>query len=625
MNRALALTLVLSVPSLASAQIFQPGTQPVGHTDGVVTPIQASAPCRTCHAGYDDADDYEPWESWRGSLMASAQRDPIARAAMAIAEVDNVDAADFCVRCHTPGAWLRGRTEVPEYDVTLTPPSRFIPDDSRRQPSDDLDGVSCMVCHRMTDPGDAQLFNARLVLNDGPLGDTRAGPYAYEPGVEAGHPTVQATFISEGRFCGSCHDIDNPISLGHYLDDAGGVVATTRPFAVERTFSEWNASAFPARGETCQGCHMPVVDHPVQAASFGSFPDTLRPEVNRHDLLGAASWQLRAIAAIIPDPAAQVALHLEANADRIDTFMQGAATVEILASAFAVDEATATIRVTNRTGHKLPTGYAEGRRMWLELDVLDSGDHVVAGSARYDQVTGALEHDAQARTYESQLGTLGGDGVVRHSFHFVENDTVMLDTRIPPEGFVPPADRDIVPVGRDYLDPISGEYRNYDEVSYTLPALCGTGTLRLRARLRYQATTREYVEFLRDTAPPSVDPVTAGASWGEVAFEAWSTHGGDLPIEIAMAEVELGASPGACPEPVDAGVDAGPVDAATPPDSGMMVADAGSADGGTTPPAASGCACGVVGGRAGSDGRGAFALLALGLALTTRRVRRRFR
>ena len=623
MNRVLFFSLVLAVPSLGSAQIFQPGTQPMGHMDGISTLIQASGPCRTCHAGYDDTDDYEPWESWRGSLMGSAERDPVFRAGLAIAEVDNPDAADFCVRCHSPGAWLRGRTEFPEYDAAATPPTRFTPDDPRRQPSDDLDGVACMVCHRMTDPGDAQLLNARLVLNDGALGDTRFGPYDYAVGVEPGHPTAQATFQSEGRFCASCHDIDNPLLMGHVIDAAGTVVPTTRPFAVERTFSEWRASAFATRGETCQDCHMPVVDHPVQAASFGSFTPTPRAEMNRHDLLGAASWQLRAIAAIIPDPAGQVALHLEANADRIDTFMRGAATVAISASTLTGDVGAATVRVTNLTGHKLPTGYAEGRRMWLEIQVLDSGDHVVAGSARYDAITGEIEHDAQARTYGAEFGTLGPDGMARPSFHFVENDTLLRDTRIPPEGFVPPVDRDILPVGRDYRDPGTGAYRNFDEVTYSLPGLCGTGTLRLRALVRYQATTHEYIQFLRDTAPPSLDPALAGQSWGEVAFDAWTTHGGARPIEVAMAEVTLGAAPRACPEPVDGGVDAAVGDAGSPDaagvDGGTALVDA-AVDAGAAPPAPGGCACRATG---GSDLGGCLATLALALGLVVRRRSRR--
>lgn len=611
----------------ARAQIFQPGTQPVGHPDGLVTPIQDTNPCRTCHAGYDDADDYEPWESWRGSLMASAARDPVFRAALAIAEQDHPDAADFCVRCHSPGAWLRGRSEVPDYDPTQTDPAnrpRFEADRANRPPTDDLDGVGCMVCHRSTDPTDDQLFNARLVIADGAgNGDLRFGPYDYPPGTEAGHPTAVSTFLPTSRLCGQCHDITNPIAMGHRAEP-GGVTDTGRLFAIERTFSEWQASAFAGRGQTCQSCHLPTVDHAVQVASFGSFPDTLRDGAVRHQLLGSASWQLRAIASTIPDPAPGIALYLDANADRIDTFMRGAASVEIRQSALAGDTATATVRITNLTGHKLPTGYPEGRRMWLEVDVVDADGTVVAGSARYDATTATLEQDAQARVYEARMGVRQTDGTATPGFHFVLADTLIEDTRIPPEGFAPAADDDDAPLGRDYLDSATGSYRHYDEPTYTLASLCGTGTLTLRARLRFQATTREYVEFLRDHAPVSEDPAMAGQSWGQVAYAAWMEHGGATPIEMASAEVALGPSPGACPEPVDAGVDAGASDAGMLADGGASDAASGfdaASDGAVTPPASSNCGCRA----ASASHRGALALgMALfGLVLARRRHRRR--
>lgn len=591
--RALLVSLLLLGASSAEAQIFQPGTQPLGQTGGITVPVQSSHACHTCHGGIDPDDDYEPWEGWRGSLMASAARDPVFRAALAIAEVDHADAADFCVRCHSPEAWLRGRSEVPEFDPSVTAVAdqpRLRADDPTHAPSDDLDGVACMVCHRATDPTDAQLFNARLVLGDGPTdGELRYGPYAYAPGVEAGHPTGVSTFLPTSRLCGQCHDITSPLLMGHRVESSG-VLDTTRPFAVERTFSEWRASAFAGRGQSCQSCHMPVVDHAVQVATFGSFPDTLRDGVSRHYLLGAASWQLRAIAQGIPDIAPGIAVHLTDNADRIEAFMQTSARVEIRASALSGTSASATVRVTNLTGHKLPTGYPEGRRMWLEIDVLDDTGASVAGSARYDAASGLIEDDAQARTYEAQFGVLGTDGSVTPGFHFVLSDTLVLDTRIPPEGFAPDASDDDAPLGRDYGDGAGG-YRDYDETSYALTSLCGTGTLHLRARLRYQAATREYMAYLRDHAPASTDPALAGASWGQVAFQAWTDHGGATPIEIASAEVDLGASPMACPEPPDAGTDAGTNDL----DAGDLDAraDASSAldGGGGPPPASSSCGC----------------------------------
>ena len=35
------------------------------------------------------------------------------------------------------------------------------------------------------------------------------------------------------------------------------------------------------------------------------------------------------------------------------------------------------VRVTNLTGHKLPTGYPEGRRMWLNVQARDGDDVLI--------------------------------------------------------------------------------------------------------------------------------------------------------------------------------------------------------------------------------------------------------
>ena len=182
--------VALAIPTPASAQIFQPGTQPVGETDGLVIPLQRTALCTRCHATYAaDVDPtvtpphFEPWDSWRGTMMGNAGRDPVFRAALSIAEEDEPDAADFCVRCHSPPAWMRGRSTRPDYDpaAAMGDEPRFRPDplDVTMSPSDDLDGVACAACHRMTDQTDAQIHNAQLVLADNAEADIRRGPYTY--------------------------------------------------------------------------------------------------------------------------------------------------------------------------------------------------------------------------------------------------------------------------------------------------------------------------------------------------------------------------------------------------------------------------------------------------------------
>lgn len=520
------LALALCAPTAARADVFQPGTQPVGEDDGIVEGIQPALGCAECHSGYDRSDDFEPFDSWRGTLMASAGRDPVFRAALAVAEADHPDAADFCIRCHSPPAWLRGRSSLPEWSADEGP--RLAPD-SAGGLSTDLDGVTCMVCHRSiddvpTDPDAPYLRNAQLFYADGMEADTMRGPYDYEVGTGPMHRTAVSDFLPRSDMCGQCHDIVNPLVMGRTLDGT----PTGRPMAVERTYSEWLFSAFSSSsGQTCQDCHMPDVDEDVPAARGGR----PRAYMRRHTLVGANSWVPRALAGLTDAATERVRDGWERTATRAEENLRAAARLEITDTTIGADTIRTTVRVTNLTGHKLPTGYPDGRRMWLEVALLDAAGEVVTGSGLYDDETYALLEDPQRRTYEVHLGD--GD---TPSFHFALSDTILLDTRIPPAGFDPPGDRDMIPVGRDYTD-ASGAYRDYDEPTFELPA-CGTS---LRVRLRYQSTTREYIEFLRDEAPDSADPDID--NWGRIAYDAWLDHGGHVPVDMAEVVLALDGLP----------------------------------------------------------------------------------
>jgi hypothetical protein len=600
-TRSLALGLafgslsILTLTPSVRAQIFQPGTQPLdsAHPDALTVGIQTNSGCARCHSNYADDGDYEPFDSWRGSMMGNAARDPVARAALAIAEGDVPGAADFCVRCHSTFTWYNGGSSAPDFHVpTMTP--RFAPDEPGAL-SPDLDGVACMSCHRSEDPGDAQIHNTQLRLSNG---QERLGPYEYAPGDPTPpHEASRSAFISSSRFCGQCHDIHNPLLTGYTMSAGGMAVPTGRPFSIERTFSEWQHSVYGEAGgadeQSCQGCHMPEVGRPVNAAS--DFP-VLRDHMSRHDLAGGSVWQPLAILDRIPTPTPLQTASFMASSNRSRAMLENAATLEIVTASLTGDQLSASFRVTNTSGHKLPTGYPEGRRMWLEIEVLDGADRVVASSARYDDMTDTLAEDAQARVYEVKLGERQDDNTVDPSFHFILNDVTMIDTRIPPRGFTAPAELDMAPIGRDYAVG-DGTYNHFDEPAYTFRSLCGTGNLRVRARLRYQSNSREYMEFLRDGAPASLDPALGGRSWGQVAYDGWRAHDGDVPITMETVEMDLGASPGRCPDP-DAAV---LVDAAASPDAtasldAAMRADAAAADAApgndTGPGSASGGGCG---------------------------------
>ena len=96
------------------ADIQQPGTQP-NEVGNLETPDK----CDNCHGGYDAA--VEPAHNWRGSMMANAGRDPIFWATVAIAEQDFDGAGDLCIRCHSTGGWLAGRSTPTDGSATGEP------------------------------------------------------------------------------------------------------------------------------------------------------------------------------------------------------------------------------------------------------------------------------------------------------------------------------------------------------------------------------------------------------------------------------------------------------------------------------------------------------------------------
>jgi hypothetical protein len=154
-------------------------------------------------------------------------------------------------------------------------------------------------------------------------------------------------------------------------------------------------------------------------------------------------------------------------------------------------------------------------------------------SGAYDAATGTLSHDEDAKIYEIKLGVSerlssviglpAGPG-----FHFVLNDSVYSDNRIPPRGFSNANFTSIQspPVGYAYPD---GQY--WDETTYAMP----TGVRFVEVTLYYQTTSREYIEFLRDENVTN----TAGLD----LYNAWVTQGRNAPVAMATDTISVDVVP----------------------------------------------------------------------------------
>jgi hypothetical protein len=529
------------------------GTQP-----GLIYTLHPPGECSSCHGGFFDQGDttgtFRPFPTWGGSMMANATRDPLFWAAVDVANHDVPGAGDYCLRCHTAEGWYGGRVVKsgfggPPNDVTLGAAGCFLNGTYDKQDFDnDFDGVSCHFCHRLMPEGPdgepAYLENGNAWLDDAECTNPdsgitnepcRRGPFQYSTsGAQPPHAWEHSDYHTQSAICGLCHNVTSPDT------DAGPLKTlkladgtdTGRPFPIERTYAEWKQSQYSEDGgQTCQACHMPMSEDPnASACALGGFPNRTGT-LPVHEFVGGNTWIPSVIKGQYDDtsgiPGSQGGLGRGASFDQTITWAREqlgrAAALDVAVTSFAPPAGDAAgsldlgIKVTNLTGHKLPTGYSEGRRMWLNVQVHDANGALVFESAAYDSTTAALTVDAQARVYETFQGIWNHNGsgtcdAVDASgdpmFHFVLSDCIAKDNRIPPLGFMPataddPNGYELRPVGATYPEtsPGSGVLVNFDSPSYHVAVPVGTALpLTANARLYYQTSSREYIEFLRNEA-----------------------------------------------------------------------------------------------------------------------------
>lgn len=522
-----------------SSDFHQPGTQP----GGLFVDIIDSPTCAGCHGHYDA--NQEPYERWSASMMAQATRDPVFHAAMAIANQDATDAGELCLRCHAPGGWLAGRA---------TPADGSGLDASQG----DYDGVTCHLCHRLVDPYedpanphlDQRILDALaerpLVPQNGQYivdpQDIRRGPFDLGPSFFY-HDWRQSPYHLESLLCATCHEVSNPALSrqpnGEYVLNATNAPHPTQltydEFPIERTFSEWKNSHF-ARAQiemggrfggnvtavsTCQDCHMPKTTGTACNPILGG---AVRPDLPLHDFNGANSWVLDAVRASYPD--SQTGLTTQSVADahaRNTQMMQNAADLQAIVRAGQL-----VVRVVNQTGHKLPTGYGEGRRMWINVKFLDALNNVVAERGAYDGATAVLT-GANTKVYEIEHGIdanqSGATGLPQGpSFHFVLNNKIYKDNRIPPRGFTLNAftASQALPVNAAFA-----EEQYWDDTTFAIPP----GADHVTVSLYHQTSSKEYMEFLRDTNTTN--------SAGLDAYNLWVASGKSAPVLMQSTSLSL--------------------------------------------------------------------------------------
>jgi uncharacterized repeat protein (TIGR01451 family) len=517
-----------------------PGTQPNNLNDTILSP----GTCDVCHT--------EPiYDKWRGSMMSQAGKDPLMWAALAIANNDAPDSGETCLRCHTPKGWLEGRSRPA--------------DGSTLQPADLEAGVTCEICHRMVDPVPStndeavqtdQLIRTSLTTtlptdhNGGAMiimdpSDNRRGPFSLGIDFQF-HPENtyqtdllgrnQNDYVTRSRLCGTCHNVDNPVlswdaSRGQFWPNVNDQPAPSfdkgQLFPIETTFEEWLNSQYALTGVlapqfagqrldgivgACQDCHIPRATG-LAAEEF--YNPIFRDCENTgclpiHEMIGGNSW---APQLLLDDRWRLNSLNETQYLTNTISFarqmLRKAATMTVTMTTAEDGEKFAIVRVTNHSGHKLPTGYPEGRRLWLNLKAYNAPGSLIYESGAYDPTNGTLSQDDGIKVYETKQGLTPELAAVvgwpaGESFHFVLNNTVIKDNRIPPRGYTQAAfdHPGLRPIGAAYSD---GQY--WDDTVYMLPDEAES----IQVTLFYQTASKEYIDFLRTYG--GLDGAAVGYLW----------------------------------------------------------------------------------------------------------------
>jgi hypothetical protein len=673
----------------ADPLVRMPGTQPP--PEGSVS-LESPNRCLNCHAGYNPS--VEPGFNWKGSMMAQAARDFLYFSCLTVAAQDSIwalgnpNATDICIRCHSPGGWMGGRSDPTNFSALS---------------GADFDGVQCDFCHRMYDPffestqaGTREGAGIAGYWDETNLSSTPSGPAALlthdedasqagtvkqfngdpffsgndpasEAWDEAGsgqffvsseaakrapfadadarHQMLYSRFHKSKFFCATCHDVSNPILANLGADANQPLPTELNPaysyFHVERTFSEFMLSDYGQDGGSagigpfdpgvfqtstannfigkCQDCHMRDVIG-VAANKNGAVlrPDDSieHPESGQplHDLTGGNAWVSWVLASTDPASSnydsvneelleqgpAVLTLDLSqgqgidgpallAGSDRAKQQLELAAAINHLT--YNAVTGALSFQVQNQTGHKLISGFPEGRRMFLSIKVYAAGSLIqeinpydaAAGTLKgldYEYVPGqglpAPQALAPHESYRDELvyethptSTLTGE---EHSFHFALATGRYKDNRIPPKGFrsSEAAARQSTSVWHGLDSPdlyTAAEYAGgYDDVSLDI----ATGADAVEVNLYYQTTSREYIEFLRDEIRGEgnltlTDPGAGGdpayliqtdpffgqlKAWGDTIWSLW-THNMNVAgaAPYLMAQATVGSTGGGCTPP----------------------------------------------------------------------------
>lgn len=509
-------TVAVGVPPAYSQQ-REGETVDVASQKGYGTHFQISDRCVPCHNGMttSSGEDISIGVNWRASMMGNSGRDPYWMAGVRRETIDHPTAInlieDECTICHMPMMRYEAKLAGGEGKVF----SHLPPDPGKLGDRLAADGVSCSVCHQILPDnlGTPESLVGRFKIDETSRPGERHefGPF---DDVDKGHTTImhssstfepkEGTQIRSAELCATCHTL-----LTKALDAQGNVIGE---LPEQVPYQEWAHSDYKDQ-QTCQACHMPVVEEEVPITSVFGEP---RKGFSRHTFVGANFLLQRILnryrkdLGVVAEPQ-----ELDAAINRTLAHLQSkSATIEIRDAEVRNGRLQAGVHIENLSGHKLPTAYPS-RRVWLHFTVRDRNGGVVfesgaltpsglirgndndADPARFEPHYKEIRSSDEVQIYESIM--VDGEGAVTTGL--LRALRYEKDNRLLPRGFdKTTADQQIAVVGGALQD--TNFQGGEDEVRYDVDVSGGEGPFSLEAELWYQPVGYRWAMNLRPYDAP---------------------------------------------------------------------------------------------------------------------------
>ncbi len=369
-----------------------------------------SVTCKECHS--------EIFKQWSNSNHRHvADSNPYYMVLENLAGMDmGEEFRTWCMGCHNLSAVTMKQEKTTHFmDDNLMPEPLFTKDGKNlieayeKHPNRLEQGVSCVACHRIVDAKpkgnssfELALRNRKKYLYEDALSPTKQ--WISQKLINA-KPSIHKQeyskpFYKESRYCASCHD--------EFLPHSGKQVVST--------FKQWEKSPYndpknPKNHKECLDCHMTYMQDGKYAPLCGASTTggKEKKDIKVHYFAGGNHFL--------------TSLKSKENEAQSIQLLKTSATLDA-----KIVNGSLEIGVTNSgAGHKLPTGVADFRELWLDVTVKDAQGNVVLSSGKLDK-TGNIEKNSII--YNKVFGDKEGNPV---GLFFWRYEKLLKDNRIDPK------------------------------------------------------------------------------------------------------------------------------------------------------------------------------------------------